>query len=537
MRQDFLLRECLKRHQKNKMKRRYIFNKKLYSKNPEKITKSYDVAVVGGGMAGLFAALEIDKSKKIALIIKGNLEGGSSYLAQGGICCVLDEKDSFEAHIKDTLSAGAGHCDEKAVEVMVCEGPENIKRLIGYGVEFDKNNDGSLKLTREGGHSARRILHCGGDATGKEITKALGKACEGRENIDILWNTDLVDILTDENGVCGIVANDKCDDFIIKTANVLVATGGAGQLYRYSTTPVGNTGEGIAACLRAGCKLSDMEFVQFHPTAFAIHEEGERLFLISEAVRGEGAILKNKYGEAFMSREGNHPLADLAPRDIVTRAIIDEMKRSDDTKVYLDTSAMTTEFFEKRFPTITKKCREHGITPSKDLIPVHPTQHYLMGGVSTDLHGKTNIEGLFVCGEAACTGVHGANRLASNSTLECIVFAKRAADYINSNFRTVKNEPSLGKEPYYTVSPADAEMTEDMNKLKEIMTEKVGAVRKLSELKIARSLISDLKLKYSDCNFENEKGYTLYSAIDTALVVIESALERTKSIGSHYIQD
>lgn len=519
------------------MKRRYIFNKKLYSENPDTATKSYDVVIAGGGMAGLFAALETDTSKSVAVLVKGGFEGGSSWLAQGGVSCVLDENDSFEAHIKDTLLAGAGHCDEEAVKIMVEEGPENIKRLIGYGVPFDKNEDGTIKLTREGGHCANRILHCGGDATGKEITKALGKACEERKNIDILFNCNLVDILTDTYGVCGIVANKDEKDFIIKTANVIVATGGAGQLYRYSTTPEGNTGEGIAACRRAGCELCDMEFVQFHPTAFAIHEEGERVFLISEAVRGEGAILKNKNGEAFMSFDYQHPQHDLAPRDIVTRAIIDEMKRVGDTKVYLDTSAMTEEFFGKRFPTITARCHDCGIFPPRDMIPVHPTQHYIMGGVKTDLNARTCVPGLYVCGEAACTGVHGANRLASNSTLECVVFAKRAADCINENFRTAENTPSLGDVPYYTVCPGDNEIKSDMLKIKALMTEYVGAVRKTAELEKAKKELSSLRLKYADCNFETEIGYTLYGAIDTALVIVESAIARKESIGSHYIEN
>lgn len=522
------------------MTRRYIFNKKLYEENPDKITKSFDAVVIGGGMAGLYTALEIDKNLSVAIVIKGDLEGGSSWLAQGGICCVTADDDSFESHIEDTLAAGAGHCDKAAVETLVTEGPKNIARLIEYGVPFDKDEDGTIHVTREGGHHHNRILHCGGDATGKEITKALGSAAEQRENITVFWNHNFVDIISKDGKVQGVVVNDGKDEFIIKSPNVVIATGGAGQLYRYSTTPEGNTGEGIAACHRAGCAMKDMEFVQFHPTAFAVHGEGERVFLISEAVRGEGAILRNKYGEAFMSFDYQHPLHDLAPRDIVTRAVIAEMKRTNDTRAYLDASCMTKSFFEKRFPTITAKCRECGINPPEDLIPVHPTQHYIMGGVETDINAKTSVKGLYVCGEAACTGVHGANRLASNSTLECVVFGKRAAESINSDGRTLKScdykiDLCDGAAPSYILCPDKAEMIEDMASIKALMTEKAGAERRMSELEQAHNSLLDLKRKYADCNFTNERGYALYSAIETALIIVESAYDRKESLGSHYI--
>lgn len=517
--------------------RRYIFASRLYSDiNTDKV-ENFDVVVVGGGMAGLYAALEVDKKLSVALIIKGNLESGSSYLAQGGICCVMDKDDSFAEHISDTLLAGAGNCDENAVKIMVEEGPENIKRLIEYGVPFDKDADGNLKITREGGHGKRRILHCGGDATGREITKTLGRCVEKRENIKVFWDHNLVDIITDNNRACGVVVNDGKNDFAIKTNYVVVATGGAGQLYKYSTTPEGNTGEGIAACLRAGCKVRDMEFVQFHPTAFAVHDEGERVFLISEAVRGEGAVLKNSKGEAFMSRADQHPLHDLAPRDIVTRAIIKEMRLTGDACAYLDVGAMSEEFFEKRFPTITAKCRSCGINPPKDYIPVHPTQHYLMGGVMTDMNACTCVDGIYVCGEAACTGVHGANRLASNSTLECIVFAKRAANHINSNFQPILQEISLGKKPSYVSCPGKTEIAQDMATIKQIMTDNLGAERIPSQMQKAKEFLLDLKRKYADCDFSENSGYALFGAITVAAEIVSAALERKDSIGSHYIAE
>ena len=517
--------------------RRYIFNNSLYNKDLSLLTHEFDVAVIGGGMAGLFAALELDPKYRVALVVKGGLEDGSSFLAQGGMCCVLGEDDSYEEHIADTLAAGAGHCDKKAVEVMVKGGPESVRKLIDYGVPFDRRGDGKLKLTREGGHGKRRILHCGGDATGREITKALGKEVTRRKNITVFWNHSCVDILTDEKGVCGIVVNDGKSDFVIKSGNIVVATGGAGQLYRYSTTPEGNTGEGISACKRAGCVVADMEFVQFHPTAFALHKEGERVFLVSEAVRGEGAILKNKNGEAFMSFDYQHPQKDLAPRDIVTRAILEEMRRVGDDRVYLDASPMTREFFEERFPTITAKCHEHGIFPPEDMIPVHPTQHYLMGGVVTDLDARTCVDGLFVCGEAACTGVHGANRLASNSTLECVVFAKRAADFINRNFRNAPEKITLGSNPHFSKTVEKPEFFADMLKIKTLMTEKVGAERRFAALDEAKNELLMLYEKYADVNFENIAGYALFSAINTALDIVTSAIERKQSLGSHHITE
>lgn len=517
------------------MIRRYVFNRELCKTYKDTPIPDYDVVVAGGGMAGLYAALRLDTSLKIALVVKGSLEGGSSWLAQGGICCVLDKEDSFESHIEDTLIAGAGHCNREAVEVLVREAPENIQNLIDYGVPFDRNGDGSLHVTREGGHHHNRIIHCGGDATGKMVTQTLGNLVAKRDNITVLWQHNLVDILTDDTGVTGVILNDGTKDFVLRCPNVIVATGGAGQLYRYSTTPEGNTGEGISACYRAGCQLRDMEFVQFHPTAFALHKEGERVFLISEAVRGEGAVLRNKFGKDFMSYQ--HPLKDLAPRDIVTRAVLREMKQTNDDKVYLDASCMTPEFFEARFPTITEACREAGIHPPKDPIPVHPTQHYMMGGVVTDLNAATNVPGLYVCGEAACTGVHGANRLASNSTLECLVFGKRAAEAINSHPRPLNYVLKLPHYPHLTGTPSDEEVARDMTRIKTMMTEKVGAERRTDELEQVWEELSHMKRSYSDYSFNKETHYALYSALDAALSIVEGALARTESMGAHYLVD
>ena len=520
------------------MLRRYVFNQELCSERENTTPPTYDVVIVGGGMAGLYAALQLDKHLRVALVVKGDLSGGSSYLAQGGICCVLDKEDSFEEHIEDTLIAGAGHCLREAVEVLVREAPENIQNLIDLGVPFDRNPDGSLHVTREGGHHHNRIIHCGGDATGKTVTETLGKRCAERENIEILWNHNLVDILTTEtNDVCGAVLNDGKRDLVLKCGNVIVATGGAGQLYRYSTTPEGNTGEGIAACYRCGCEIRDMEFVQFHPTAFAVHKEGERVFLISEAVRGEGAILRNAAGEAFMHRPDGHPLRDLAPRDIVTRAVLQELQKNGGECVYLDASCMSDEFFAARFPTITEACEKVGIHPTKDFIPVHPTQHYMMGGVATGLHGETRVPGLYVCGEAACTGVHGANRLASNSTLECLVFGRRAAQAVNRAPRPVEKTNPLPIFPHLPDKTSDEIVARDMLRIKKLMTEKVGAVRRSAELRSVRRELVHMERRYLSVNFTNESQYALFGAVDTALMIVEGALRRTESMGAHWLVD
>lgn len=513
--------------------RRYLFSSESVKDNGEK----YDVIIVGGGLAGLYCALCIDSGKKVALISKGGIDSGASWLAQGGIAAVTQSSDSFEDHIRDTLTAGAGHCDRRAVEVLVKEGPEDIKRMIELGVPFDKDENGNIIVTREGGHCCRRILHCGGDATGKLMTKTLGNAVEARENIDVFFNTFLVDILTDDTGASGIVVNDGENDRVIFSRNIVVATGSIGQLYKYSTNPDGANGDGIAACLRAGASLRDMEFVQFHPTALAVGADGGQVFLISEAVRGEGAILRNSAGEAFMHNK--HSLMDLAPRDIVTREILKNMKKTGDKCAYLDVSDMDEDFFARRFPTIFNKCRTLGINVPYENIPVHPTEHYMMGGVRTDLRARTTVSGLYACGEAACTGVHGANRLASNSTLECLVFGRRAAETINSDFRPCDGYgyklPQT--EDFINGKPEDGEAADDIKYMRALMTKNVGPVRHTHELEYAHSELDRIYDKYRTLKLSTVEEYTVFNAAMASTIIADSACKRKESIGSHYIVD
>ena len=511
--------------------RRYLFS----DFDNIKIADKFDVIIVGAGLAGLYCALNISPELSCALITKSDFTGGSSPLAQGGIAAVTRESDSFEDHIRNTLTAGAGHCDEKAVEVLVKEGPSDIRKMIDMGVPFDKDENGEIIVTREGGHSCSRILHCGGDATGKLMTERLAQLVSEQKNVKVIFNTCLVDVVTDKNGVCGVVVNDGNENKILVSKNVVVSTGAIGQLYRYTTNPKGSNGDGIAACVRAGAITKDMEFVQFHPTALAIGEEDGKMFLISEAVRGEGGVLKNENDEPFMYNK--HSLRDLAPRDIVTREILRELDRTGTETAYLDVTCMDEEFFKKRFPTIYNKCKSLGINVPEDRIPVRPTQHYHMGGVKTDLHARTGVSGLYACGEVACTGVHGANRLASNSTLECLVFGRRAAKQINCDFRPLDgfNFEKPACEKYDIPMPCDEEVKADIAEMKKLMSKNVGALRKTEKMQAALDRFTEIKEKYANRKFEKQLHFLLWNAISNSILITQKALARKESIGSHYI--
>ncbi len=522
------------------------------------IEKEYhDAIIIGSGIAGVYTALQASPDVEIAILTKESIDISSSVLAQGGIAVSLDKEDSPSLHFKDTIYAGAGLCDEKSVWALVNEAQENIEQLCYYGVNFDRKSNKELSLTREGAHSKNRIIHTK-DSTGKEVCDTLIRQVRTRTNVKIKERTFVIDLLTDSTKCFGVLAVSE-DSGIIKAyiaKSIVCATGGYGQLYSNTTNPVVTTGDGLAVAYRAGAELTDMEFVQFHPTVL-YHPENKN-FLISEAVRGEGALLVNEEGKRFMPEY--HELAELAPRDIVSRAIFEEMQKTDSKHVYLDITHRSKEYLENRFPNIYSTCLRYGIDISKDRIPVAPAEHYCMGGIKTDDLGRTNIKGLFACGEAACNGIHGANRLASNSLLEGLVFGERIAKQISKecNIKESEHLQSLknyeNNEQFVIKSPSNkAKQTEGdkeggiiINKekantlratLQRLMTSKVGIVRTKKRLLDAQDKIKEIYREVIKQGNDAQEVMELINMLQLARLVVESALERTESRGAHYRSD
>lgn len=523
------------------------------------IQKEYhDIIIIGSGIAGVYTALEISPQYDIAILTKETLDISNSVLAQGGIAVSLDKEDSPELHFKDTLYAGAGLCEDDSVWVLVNEAASNIDKLCRFGVNFDRKNKKELSLTREGAHSKNRIIHAG-DTTGKEVCDKLIAGVKVQSNISIHERTFVVDMLTKEgtgNGADGssckgvLAYNEDDGQFKLFMSDIIVcATGGFGQLYHYTTNPEVATGDGVCMAYRAGAELMDLEFIQFHPTV--LYHPQNKSFLISEAVRGEGALLRNIHGERFMPQY--HELNELAPRDVVSRAIFEEMKKTRSTHVYLDITFKDKEYLENRFPNIYKTCLSYGIDISKDLIPVAPAEHYCMGGIRADVNGQTNISGFFACGECACNGIHGANRLASNSLLEGLVFGQKIAAQINhlierknESQRECSSACNKDSNPEYhasynshrvPVSAADLDREAAKSRIQKEMTENVGIIRNKEGLQHALFTVTELSAVLEEMKNESLKDFELQNIALLSRLVTETALEREESRGAHYRSD
>ncbi|MBL7254480.1 L-aspartate oxidase [Paractinoplanes lichenicola] len=497
-------------------------------------SETTDVLVVGSGVAGLTAALHLrEQGLHVTVVTKVNIDDGSTRWAQGGIAAVLDPLDTPAAHAHDTEVAGVGLCDPEAVRVLVEEGPARVRELIRRGAAFDRNADGSLMLTREGGHRADRIVHAGGDATGAEVQRALHEAVHRDPWIRLVEHALVLDLLRDAGGrACGLtlhVLGEGSEDGVgaILARAVVLATGGMGQIYSSTTNPAVSTGDGVALALRAGAVVTDVEFVQFHPTSFVTAGvTSVQRPLISEALRGEGAHLVDETGKRFMV--GQHELAELAPRDVVAKGIHRVLRSTGADHVYLDARHLGGAFLEQRFPTIVASTRAAGVDPATELIPVAPAAHYASGGVRTDLRGRTSIPGLYACGEVACTGVHGANRLASNSLLEGLVFAKRIADDIARELPPQSDPAPPSGEPGWVVSP------DVRPELQRAMTRGAGVLRSAGSLDATAKELSRLaELRDTPRN----AAWEATNLLTVAAVLVAAARTRRETRGCHWRDD
>lgn len=470
------------------------------------------------------AAIELAPAGKVLLVAKDTLEESSSQYAQGGIAVALSDEDRVELHEQDTIAAGDGLCDAKAVRVLVEEGPAAIQQLIEWGTQFDREGS-RLAFTREGAHSRRRVLHAHGDSTGREISRALYFKAATLPNITFLSFSAITDLLMKDGEVTGAVACDekaRCS-IPIQARALLLATGGLGRVYTDTTNPDVASGDGVATAYVAGAEISDIEFVQFHPTA--LHLEGAPRFLLSEALRGEGAYLRNSAGDRFMERY--HPMRELAPRDIVSRAIVSEMRIEGSPHVFLDLTHLDPEFVRQRFPRIYQTCLRHGVDLTRQPAPIHPAAHYAMGGVRTDLDGRTNLPRLFAAGEVAATGVHGANRLASNSLLEGIVYGARAGRAMAEH----AGAPLLEGEP-----PGQSCFTSESEEaLRALATDKCGILRSGPELAKAIEELSGMRMLPGA--EPRRKLYELRSIYTLVTLISRCALAREESRGAHYRTD
>lgn len=515
---------------------------------------TFDVLVVGSGIAGLSFALKVARrGYQVCILTKKERAESNSNYAQGGIAAVTSETDDVELHVQDTLRSGDGLCDEEVVRTIVREGPERIRELIELGVDFSQHDDGSVSLHQEGGHSRRRILHVK-DLTGRAIEEALLAAVDRESHITLLEHFHAIDLITNrklafkghrvdvrETRVMGLYAYNSRSDQVYTFAApaVMLCTGGIGQVYLYTTNPAIATGDGIAMAFRAGAEIRNMECIQFHPTAFFTQSEDR--FLISEAVRGEGGTLRNLKGKAFMQDYDER--GDLAPRDVVARAIDREMKRSGARHVWLDITCQPESFLRERFPHIFAHCLERGINMAREPIPVVPAMHYLCGGVQTNLHAETDLRGLYACGEAACTGLHGANRLASNSLLEAVVMAHRGAESVAS-FLAANRYPAIPLPQWEVGDARDSDervvLSHNWDELRRTLWDYVGIVRTDKRLERAQTRVLNLKREITDYYWHAKvepRLLELRNLIDVAEMIIFCALRRRESRGLHYTLD
>jgi L-aspartate oxidase len=492
-----------------------------------------DVVVIGSGIAGLTAALQARDAGSVMVVTKDILSAGSTQWAQGGIAAALGPEDTPEHHLHDTLVAGAGLCDEAAVRTLVTEGPEAVRELIALGTQFDHTAAGELSLTREGGHLRDRIAHAGGDATGAEIQRALVAAVKAAPDITVTEHALVLDLIPGHTGgVAGVtlhVMGEGQHDGVgaVLCRAVVLASGGLGQVFTATTNPPVATGDGMALALRAGAVLRDLEFVQFHPTVMWLGaaSKGQQP-LISEAVRGEGAFLIDDAGDRFM--QGTHDLADLAPRDVVAKAAMRRMRETGAEHVWLDARHFGEQMWQRRFPTILATCRSHGVDPVTELIPVAPACHYASGGVATDLNGQSSVPGLFACGEVACSGVHGANRLASNSLLEGLVFSRRIAG-------TLRRGLPAPQQPVVDPRRAGVVAGSRMPEIQQTMTEYAGVLRSADGLATGAH---ELAAVAADPSAEaNTAAWETTNLLTVSAALTKAARLREETRGSHWRED
>ena len=541
----------------------------------------YDYVIIGSGIAGLNTALLAAEHGSVLVVTKGRIDDCNSRYAQGGIAAAIGPGDSATLHERDTLDAGAGLCDPEAVGVLTGQGPDSIAGLIRWGVPFDTIH-GQIALGREGAHSMPRILHAGGDATGQHIEETLADRVRASERITVLEYTHAIRICVDDGTVTGVEVmggvvrqahhergdayheqgdaddgistaqaprNDNVEGAprnhsggerrVIPGGVVVVSTGGAGRLYRYTTNPEVATGDGVALAYLAGAEVMDMEFYQFHPTALWL--EGAPTFLLSEAMRGEGAVLRNADGEPFMA--SHHPMADLAPRDVVSRAIAVEMERADGRPAMLDISHLPAATVSSRFPTIYAECRRYGLDITREPIPVAPAAHYMMGGVRIDTWGRTNIAGLYACGEAACAAVHGANRLASNSLLDTLVFSRRLVEATLGN--APEREEADGEDGSLRIGLTERAMVcatvpeRGKENLQDLMWRNVGIARNGTRLLLSARILNLWQRQFyaGGPQPETTEEFELRNMLVVARLIVEAALQRRESRGAHYRED